>query len=135
MSVPPSSPWGQSRRSGLAPVFGALRTLGLTAAAYLAAAAAYGMIVTLTSIPQGDAWNQALKLPCFFVLMIVAMVALLVPLFRSDTDASSKQFSLFSATLFVAYSVMTALHLGEPDAPLKLIVTYLLEPLRGWILH
>jgi hypothetical protein len=103
--------------------------------AYLAVAAVYAMIETATSIPTGPVWNEALKAPAFFVCMIVAMVVFLVPLFREDADAASRQFSLLAASFFVVYSFMRATHFGQPDAPVELIVRYAIEPLRGWVLH
>ncbi|MGP6189974.1 MAG: hypothetical protein ACLPSH_07795 [Vulcanimicrobiaceae bacterium] len=114
---------------------GALQTLGMVAAAYLAVAGVHSMIETAVSIPTGPVWNEALKAPAFFVGMIVAMVVFLVPLFREGSEASARRFSVFAATFFVVYSIMKAAHLGAPDAPLQLIIQYGIDPLRAAILH
>jgi hypothetical protein len=135
MSGLPSSPWGGSRRSSLTPLIGALKTLGVVVMAYLAVVAVYALIETATSIPSGEVWNDALKAPAFFVCMIIAMVVFLVPLFRDDSDAASRQFSVLAASFFVVYSILRATHFGQPDAPIELIVRYGIDPLRAWILH
>ncbi|MFY9780482.1 MAG: hypothetical protein WAJ85_08230 [Candidatus Baltobacteraceae bacterium] len=109
--------------------------LAVAVAAYLAAAGVYGLIETVTSIPTGAIWNEAVKAPATFVLMLAAMVAFLAPLFREETDSATRQFCAVTSVLFVAYALLKFVHVGEPDAPLQAIARYVIEPLRQSILH
>ncbi len=72
----------------------------------------------------------ALRVPLFYILLLIAVVALAVPYFQRQWDPAIRRFSLFSAVFLVAYVTFQAAGTVDPDIPLNALVRYVIVPLR-----
>jgi len=99
--------------------------------AYAVSISLYMLVVRVSNIPQGDAWNDGFKVGFQFVSLTVLVLALLIPIFQKEFDPGLRLFSLFTATMLVAYTVFRVAGL-DPDAPLQLLMTYVVQPLLRW---
>jgi hypothetical protein len=99
--------------------------------AYAVSISLYMLVVRVSEIPQGEVWNDGFKVAFQFVSLTVLVLALLIPVFQKEFDPGLRMFSLFTATMLVAYTVFRVAGL-DPDAPLQLLMQYVVYPLLHW---
>lgn len=99
--------------------------------AYAVSMSLYMLVVRISQIPQGDVWIDGFKTAFQFVTLMVLVLALLIPVFQREFDPGVRMFSLFTATMLVGYTVTRAAGF-DPDAPLQLLMEYVVRPLMRW---
>jgi len=110
-----------------------LQTLVLLTTSYLVAVFTYLVIIRMSEAPQGPLWDDSFRSPLAFVLVVVAAVALLIPYFQKEWDRGMRLFSITSAFFLLAFASLSTTHIADPKIPLKVISTYLIEPLRHFL--
>jgi hypothetical protein len=99
--------------------------------AYLVSVSLYLVVVRISDIPQGEVWNDGFKVAFQFVFLIVVVLVLLVPVFQKEFDPGLRTFSIFTATMLVAYTVFRVAGL-DPDQPLRMLMTHVVDPIIRW---
>ena len=100
-------------------------------AAYLLAVFLYGVIDRIGALPQGPLWDPAFRLPVEVVLVIIFVCAFLAPFFAEGTESPRRLFWAFSAFFLVTYTYFRISHVVDPDLPLKLVMSDVIQPLRA----
>ncbi len=91
----------------------------------------YGIAIFLFSVadqvsamPSGPLWDDSLRVSVRFILIIIGLVALVVPAFRSESPASQRSQAIFAACFFAGYVFLKITRLLDPDVPLHVVVSY-----------
>jgi hypothetical protein len=113
------------------PIVNILTSLVMVVLAYAVSMSLYMLVVRISQIPQGDVWIDGFKTAFQFVTLMVLVLALLIPVFQREFDPGVRMFSLFTATMLVGYTVTRAAGF-DPDAPLQLLMEYVVRPLMRW---
>ncbi len=109
-----------------------LQSLLALVVAYFVSISLYLIVIRISDIPQGELWNEGFKVAFQFVLIAIVVLALLIPIFQKEWDQGLRTFSLFTATMLVAYTVFRVAGL-DPDRPLRMLLVYAVDPLLHWL--
>jgi hypothetical protein len=110
----------------------AIQAIVAVVVAYLVAVSLYLIVVKISSIPQGELWDDGLKVAFQFVAIAIIVIGLLIPTFQKEWDSGLRTFSLFTATMLVGYTVFRVAGLN-PDRPLDLLLVYVVDPILRWV--
>lgn len=107
-----------------------VRTICIVVFAYFAAVFFDLLLVRISELPHGALWDDSFRGPLFFILMLVVCVLLSIPYFMKEWDPGLRSFSMFAVVFLVGYAVFDGSGVIDPELPLKLVMTHVVEPLR-----
>ena len=118
-------------RSGDTVVMSLVRlVLELTGA--IAVAMTLYLVLDSASTAAGRAfgWDPSLSSGALFLMLGAATVALCMPLLHTDSDARTRSFSSWTATVLVGFAVLRGLGVVSIAGPLGFVEHQVMAPLR-----
>ena len=107
-----------------------LQSLGLLAVAYVVAVFIYLVLVRLSELPHGRLWDDSLRAPFAFVLIVATTIVIMIPYFQKEWDKGLRMFSIYTALFLLGFATLSASGLVDPKLPLTFVSKYAIEPLR-----
>ncbi len=107
-----------------------VRTLFLALVAYFVAAFIYIFLSQISHMPHGVLWDKSFQAPFLFVMLFVAVVALAAPFFQTELGAGVRTLSILASVFLIGYSGLLLTRFGDPELPLRFVITHCFTPIR-----
>ncbi len=107
-----------------------VRTAVLAVVAYFVAACVYIVLSQISRMPHGALWDSSFQGPLLFIMLLVAVGALAAPFFQSELGAGVRTLSLLAAVFLVGYAGLLFTRYGDPEFPLRFVITHVFTPFR-----
>jgi hypothetical protein len=106
------------------------RTAFLAIVAYFVAACVYILLSQISRMPHGALWDPSFQGPFLFIMLLVAVGLLAAPFFQSELGAGVRTLSLLAAVFLVGYAGLLFTRYGDPEFPLRFVITHVFTPFR-----
>lgn len=111
-----------------------LQSIALFIVAYIVAVFVYLVLIRISQIPQGQMWDESLRAPLVFVLVVGTTIVTMIPYFQKEWDRGLRMFSIYTALLLVAFASLSTTGIADPQIPLTFVSKHVMLPLRH-LLH
>ncbi len=111
-------------------VLSVVRTVLLAIVAYFVAACVYSVLAQISLIPHGALWDSSFQGPLLFILLLVAVGVLAAPCFQREFGAGVRTLSFLAAVFLAGYAALHFTGYGDPEWPLRFLITHAVVPFR-----